>query len=396
MLSGRNKGAFSKSAVTIATLSVALGVIVMIIAVATVTGFKKEIANKVIGFGAHIQISNFDSYMSLVSEPIEKDRDFYPALQSHNQIEHIQVFATKPGIIKTDDQIQGVIVKGISSDFDWHFFEERLVEGRIFKVNDTSRTNDIVISSIIARLLKIKLEDKIQIWFIQDPPRVRVFDVVGIYETGLEEFDLHYVIADIGHIQRLNNWTENQVSGIEIFIKDFEMLEEVDEFVYNEIGYDLYSKTIKDIYPSIFDWLDLLDINAVVILVIMLAVAAINMITTLLIIILERTHMIGVFKAIGMKNFSVRKIFMYYSSYILLKGLFWGNLVAVSLCLIQIQFGIISLPQESYFVATVPVNLQLSHLLLINAGTVVCTFLMLIGPSYITTRISPVKAIKFD
>jgi len=396
LLSAKNKSAFSKSAVHIAVLSVALGLAVMIIAVSIVTGFKKEIADKVIGFGAHIQISHFDTGLSLEVRPINRAQYFFDKLKSHKNIEHIQVFSNKPGIVRTDEHIQGVIVKGIGSDFDWRFFEDRLVEGTIFEVTDTGRTNNIVVSKSIASILNLKLESKAQIWFIQDPPRVRVFDIVGIYETGLEEFDAMYILADISHIQRLNNWTHEQVSGFEVFINDFSKLDEVDDFIYNEIGFDLQSKTIKEIYPAIFDWLGLLDMNAIVILVIMLLVAAINMITTLLIIILERTNMIGLLKTLGAYNASIRKIFVYYALFILFKGLIWGNIISLVLCLIQIHFGVLSLPQESYFVSTVPVNLELSHILIINAGTIICTLLMLVGPSFITTRITPVKAIKFD
>lgn len=394
----KNKSSFSKNAVAVAVLSVALGLCVMIIAVATVTGFQKEIANKVIGFGAHIQISNYDNNLSLETVPINKNQNFYSALENNPDIEHIQSFALKPGIIKTDEQIEGTVVKGIDCDFEWKFFEDRLIAGQKFTINktDTVPNKNIVISATTAKLLKLKVGDKVQVWFIQNPPRVRLFEVGGIYETGLEEFDKMFILADIRHIQKLNNWSGDQISGIEIFIKDFNKLDAVNDFVSNEISYDLDAKTIKELYPSIFDWLGLLDMNAIVILVIMLLVASINMITTLLIIILERTNMIGILKAIGAKNISIRKIFLYYASFILVKGLFWGNLISITLCLIQLKFSIISLPQESYFVSTVPVNLNIIHLLLLNLGTIICCIAMLIVPSFIITRISPVSAIKYD
>ena len=396
IVSNKNKSSFSRYAISIAVMSVALGLSVMIIAVAIVTGFQKEIANKVIGFGAHIQISNFDTNLSLETTPIDKNQNFYNILKKNPDIEHLQVFAVKPGIIKTDEQIQGIVVKGIGSDFNWHFFEDRLIAGTKFIVNDTVANNNIVISNTIAKLLKLKVGSKVQVWFIQNPPRVRVFNVGGIYNTGLDEFDKMFILADIKHLQKLNNWTENQVSGIEIFIKDFKKLEAVNEFVNSEIGYNLHSRTIKEIYPSIFDWLDLLDMNAIVILIIMLFVASINMITTLLIIILERTNMIGILKALGAKNVSIRKIFLYYSFFILIKGLFWGNLISIVICLLQMQFGIFKLPQESYFVTTVPINLNILHILLLNLGTILCCFIILIAPSFIVTRITPVSAIKYD
>lgn len=396
IVSHKNKSSFSRNAVAIAVLSVALGLSVMIIAVATVTGFQKEIANKIIGFGAHIQISNFDNNLSLETQPIIKDTILLNTLKNNPEIEHFQTFALKPGIIKTDEQIQGIVLKGIDKDFNWRFFEDRLIAGSNLVIADSVLNSNIVISNSIAKLLKLKVNDKVQVWFIQNPPRVRIFEVGGIYETGFEEFDKMFILADIKHIQRLNNWNENQVSGIEIFIKDFTQLDAVNDLINNEISFNLNAKTIKELYPSIFDWLGLLDMNAIVILIIMLLVASINMITTLLIIILERTNMIGILKAIGAKNILIRKIFLYYASLILIKGLFWGNIISITLCLLQSQFGIITLPQESYFVSTVPVNLNLVHILLLNLGTILCCFTMLIVPSFIITSISPVSAIKYD
>ncbi len=392
----KHKHAFSKNAVNIAILSVALGLVVMIIAVAVVTGYKNEISNKVIGFSAHIQITHFDTGLSFEQRPINRNAAFYEELKNDAHIRHVQVYASKAGIIRTDEHIQGLVVKGVGSDFDWTFFENNLTDGQVFSVSDTSRTNDILISKAIADLLKLNVGDRVHIWFIQDPPRVRVFDICGIYETGLEEFDRMFALADIAHIQRLNGWDSTQVEGVEVFINDFSKLQEIDEYVYNMIDFDMQSRNIKNLYPSIFDWLDVLDLNAIVLIVIMLIVAAINMITTLLIIILERTNMIGILKTIGAQNASIRRIFVYYAGFILAKGLIWGNLISIVLCLLQIHFGLITLSQETYFVSVVPVNLNLLHILLINAGTIICTLLMLVGPSYITTKISPVKAVKFD
>jgi len=396
LLKDKSKSTFSKNAVNIAVFSVALGITVMILSLAVVTGFKKEIAEKVVGFGAHIQVGYFDSQLSYENRFIERDSVLFKNLKKNIGINHLQVFAIKPGIIKTDIQLQGIVAKGIDTDFNWRFFEDKIVEGRILEVTDSTRSTDILISKSLARLLNLKVEEKIQVWFIQEPPRVRVFDICGIYETGLEEFDLMYVFIDIKHIQRLNNWTEDQVSGFEIFINNFSQLNEIDDYVYNEIGFTLNSKTIKELYPAIFDWLDLLDMNAIVILIIMLVVAVINMITTLLIIILERTNMIGIIKTIGATNSSIRKIFLLYAFFILIKGLIWGNVISLVLCFLQIHFGLITLPQESYFVSSVPININFLHILLVNLGTIFCTLIILIGPSYITTKIAPAKAIKFD
>jgi len=396
LIKTRDRSSFARNAINIAIISVSLGLSVMIIAVAIVTGFQNEIADKVIGFGAHIQISMLDNNLSLEAKPIDKNDDSFIHLKSHPDISHIQSFALKPGIIKTDEEIQGIVVKGIDTDFEWQFFEKRLLKGSKLIFNDTAAINNIIISKIIAHTLKLDTSDKIQLWFIQNPPRVRLLNISGIYETGLEEFDKMFILADIKHIQKLNNWSNNQVSGIEIFINNFENLESINEYVNNEIGYDMQARTIKDIYPALFDWLKLLDMNAVVILIIMLFVASVNMITTLLIIIIERTNMIGILKAVGAKNASIRKIFLYYGMYILFKGLLWGNIISIALCLIQMFFGIITLPQESYFVDTVPINLNFIHIILINIGTIICCFLILLLPSFIITRISPVSAIKYD
>lgn len=368
---------------------------------AIVTGFQKEIRDKVIGFGAHIQISKYDSNSSLEAQPIDKNQSFYPAFDTVPGIRHIQVYATKAGIIKTDEQMEGVVLKGIGSDYDWSFFQNRIVDGTIFKVNNSFKSKDVIISKLLARRMKLKTGDSLRMYFIlkdqtQTQPKARKLHISGIYETGLEEFDKVFVIGDIAQIQSLNKWNNNQVAGFEIILDDFKDLDKISEFVYKNIGYDLNSKNIKQLNPQIFDWLGLQDMNVIIILTLMILVAAINMISTLLILILERTNMIGILKALGAKNGSIRKIFLYTSANLIGKGLFWGNLIAISLCLLQKQFGIITLPQESYYMSTVPINLNIFYILMLNAGTLLMCMLMLIIPSYIITKISPVKAIRFS
>jgi lipoprotein-releasing system permease protein len=387
---------FSRPAVRIAIISITLGIAVMIIAVSIVTGFKKQISEKVIGFGSHIQITNYDANASLEAKPIEKNQSFYPSMNNAEGIRHIQVFANKAGIIKTDNDIQGVILKGIGSDFDWDFFKDKIVSGKSFVVKDCTKTNDILISKIIAQKLKLKVGDDFIMHFIQDPPRMRKFKITGIYETGMEEFDKLYVIGDIFHVQKLNDWTPNQVAGFEVLIKDFNKLDEMAAYVYENIGYNLNSKSIKELYPQIFDWLKLQDMNVYIILILMVLVAGINMISTLLILILERTNMIGILKALGAKNWSIRKIFLYNAAYLIGRGLIWGNIIGIALCLLQLTTGIIKLPQESYYVSVVPINLNIFHILLINFGSLIICLLMLIIPSYIVTKITPVKAIRFS
>ncbi len=371
----------------------------MIISIAIVTGFQKQIKDKVIGFGSHITITNFEINSSYEPSPLSIHQPFYPSFDSIEGIRHIQVFANKAGIIKTDEQIEGVILKGIGSDYDWSFFEEKMIEGRHFVVNDSVRTNDIIISKSLASRLKLKLGDDLRMYFvIQDEmqPRGRKFNICGIFETGLEEFDKLYVFGDIYHIRKLNKWEDDQVGGFEVLIEDFNQIDEMGYLVYNHIGYNLDAKTIKQQQPQIFEWLSLQDINVIVIIALMVMVAGITMISTLLILILEKTNMIGTLKAFGTRNKSIRKIFMYNAVYIIGKGLLWGNIVALGLCMLQIKTGIFKLNQESYYVSQIPVNLQLSHFLIVNTGTLIVCTLMLIIPTYIITKISPVKAIRFS
>lgn len=387
---------YSRPIIRIAILSIILGISVMILSVAIVTGFQQEIRDKVVGFGSHLRITRFDSNKSYEREPVSTKQNFYPQLNLEN-IRHIQVFAMKAGIIKTNNQIQGVAIKGVGTDYDWSFFDNKIKKGNIPKFPKNEASNEVLISKTLSKLLKISVGDDIRMYFIiGNHQRGRKFNVSGIYETGLADFDQKFVIGDIRHIQKLNGWEENQVGGFEILINDFDKITETGNALYDEIPYDLNIQTIENLHPEIFDWLELQDMNVIIILLIMVLVASITMISTLLILILERTNMIGILKALGMKNRSIRKIFLYNATFIVIRGLVIGNVVALLLAFIQDYFGIISLPQESYFVNVVPVNLQIIDLLWINAGTLVVSYLMMIIPSMVITRISPVKAIRFE
>ena len=371
----------------------------MIISIAIVTGFQKQIKEKVIGFGSHITITNFEVNSSYEATPLDQNQAFYPFLDTVDGIRHIQIFANKAGIIKTEDQIEGVIFKGVGSDYDWSFFKDKIIEGKYFTISDSIKSNDVIISKSLANRLKLKVGDPLRMYFvIQDEiqPRGRKFDICGIYETGLEEFDKLYVLGDIYHIRKLNKWENNEVGGFEVLIDDFDQIDKMGELVYHLVGYDLNSQTIKQMQPQIFEWLSLHDMNVIVIIALMVLVAGITMISTLLILIIEKTNMIGMLKALGSKNISIRKIFVYNAVYIIGKGLIWGNAIALGLCFLQLKTGIFKLNQESYYVSEVPVNLQLSHFLFINAGTLIVCILMLIVPTYIITKISPVKAIRFS
>lgn len=393
--SGRHGKSYTGLIRKISVLSIALGLAVMIISMAVVTGFQNEIRDKVIGFGSHIQVTNLDYNVSFESAPISSQQDFIEPLKNLPGIRHVQVFATKAGIIKTDEDIHGIVMKGIGPDFDWSFFSQRMIAGNIIQLNDTARSDEVIISKFVANRLQLEPGQSIFVYFIQEPPAIRRFNIAGVYETGIEELDKMFILGDIRHIQRLNRWEADQIGGFEILVDNFKNIESISKEVFNLIPYDLNARSIRQIYPQIFDWLALLDMNVYVILFLMVLVAGINMITTLLIAVLERTNMIGILKAVGGSNRLVRRVFLYNAAFTIARGLFWGNLAGFAICLLQQHFGLITLPQDSYYVSVVPINLELTHVLLVNTGTFAVCMLMLIVPSMIVTRISPVKAIVF-
>jgi lipoprotein-releasing system permease protein len=389
---------FTKPIINISIAAIALGLIVMIIAVSIVGGFQREIRNKVIGFGSHIQITSYDSQNTYEANPLSKKQDFYPNLSKVEGVKHIQVFATKAGIIKTKEEIYGVVVKGIGSDFDWTFFNENLIDGTSFCVKDSVKENDILLSNHIAKKMKLRVGDKMFVYFIQQNGQLRPKDFIvkGIYQTDLEGFDNLYVFTDIAHIQKRNGWSKDQVGGFEVLIDDYKDIDKMGKYVYENIGYELHSSTIKEQNPDIFSWLRLQDYNVNVIIILMILVAVINIVSALLILILERTNMIGILKALGLPNWNVRKIFFYNAAYLILKGLFWGNAIGIVACVLQQQYGFLTLPKESYYVSEVPIELNFYYIGILNLGTLIICMLMLIVPSLVITKISPVKAIRFD
>jgi lipoprotein-releasing system permease protein len=376
--------------------AVAIGFAVMIVSISIVTGFKKEIREKIIGFGSHIQISNFDENNSYETKPVDRQQPFLSIVKDDPDIKNIQVFATKAGIIKTDDEIEGVVAKGIAGDFDWSYFNSRLTEGRTFSVNDSLRSDSVIISKNISKKLNLHAGDQMVMHFIQQPPRARKFIIAGVYETGLEDFDNLYIFCDIGQIQKLNDWNTNQVGGFEINLNDFSKLDAVSEKLYYMSGSELNARSIKEIYPQIFDWLNLQNINAIIIIVLMILVSGMNIISALLIIILERINFIGTMKALGCNNVSVRKVFVYLAGYLTGRGMIWGNLIGISFIFIQKQFGIFHLDQQSYYLSYVPVNFSLLHIAMLNAGVLFVCLVMMILPTIIITRITPLSALRFN
>lgn len=394
----KERGNLSGPAIRIAIISIALGLSVMIIAISILTGFQKEIRDKVSGFSSHIVITSYDFNNSLEYTPVMMDQPFYPSLDTISGIRHIQVFATKGGIIKTEDQMEGVILKGVGPDYNWEAVQAWIIEGRLPMIHDSAKTTEILISSTIADKLHFATGDDLRMYFVsegQKQPRGRKFNIVGIYSSGLEDFDKQYLFGDIRQIQKLNNWPEDMVSGFEVLIDDFTEIEEMGEIVKSMIAYHLKSETIKETEEQIFSWLELQDMNVIVIIVLMVIVAGFSMISALLILILEKTNMIGILKALGTLNISIRKIFIYNAVYIIGIGLLWGNLIGISLSLLQSSFSLIPLPEESYYVSTVPIDLSPGYILILNAGILIFCTLMLIIPSYVITVISPIKAIRF-
>lgn len=394
------KSSISAPIIKIAISAIAIGIIMMLISIATGVGLQKKIREKVSAFNGDIIITNFDTNFSNDSQnPISKNQPFYPKFETVQGIKHVQVSASKGGVIRTETDFEGIVVKGVGDDYNWEYFEDYLTEGSLPDYKD-ELNEDILISEYLANRLHLKLGDKVTTFFLNDEvsktPRSRGFVIVGIYNSGFQQFDEQFIIADIRHIQRLNKWEDDQIGAFEVFVNDFDEIVPVGNAVYQETGSTLDTQTIRDKYSSIFEWLDLFDFNILAIIGIMILVAGINMITALLVLILERTQMIGILKAMGSNDGSVRKIFLYNAMYLIGVGLFWGNLIGIGLLLLQKYGKIFPLDPNTYYVSEAPVYLSLDYVLILNAGTFLLCLLMLLIPSFIISKISPVKAIRFE
>ncbi len=377
--------------------AIVLGMILMIIAVATGTGLQKEIQAKLIGFTGHIQISKFDINTSFENSPISIEQDFYPRFNLEG-VSHIQKFATKVGILKGKQDFEGVVLKGISKDYNLSYLNKIMIAGNIPLYTD-GLNDSIIISKHIANLLKLNLGDTAEMFFMRaapKPPRIRHFVVGGIYETGLDELDQSFIVGDFNHIKRLNRWKDNQAGGFEVFIDDFNKLDVISATIRDELPYDLMTETVRRKNEKIFQWLDLFDMNIYLIITIMLLVASLNMVMALLIVILERTTLIGILKTLGASNLSVRNIFLRQSISLIVKGLFWGNLIGIGLCLLQQYTGVLKLDQSVYYVTEVPVHLNFMFIIALNAGTFTVCLLAMLVPSMMISRIRPIKVLRFD
>lgn len=395
ILSGKGQR-LSNPIVNIAIIAIVLSITVMIVSVAVLSGYKQEITSKVIGFGSHIIINTFGEDDLMEAKPINRNKLFINDIKKNKEIKHVQVFANKAGIIKTKTEIEGVVLKGIGEDFDWTFFDKNIISGKSFKVLPNKKCDEIIVSKNIADKLNLKVGSDVVMYFIQKPPRVRKFKISGIYQSGLEEFDDKFILGDISHIQKLNDWDSLQVSGFEILVNDFSTVNKTAETLYDAVDSDMNVRTIKEANPQLFDWLELQNISVLILLVIMIVVAVINMTTALLILILERTNMIGILKALGSPNWSVRKVFLYNAGFILAKGLLYGNVLGLGLCFLQKKFSILSLDKTVYYVSTVPIEIGIGNILILNLATLLICSLILILPSYIITKISPLKAIRYN
>ncbi|MDR1595008.1 MAG: FtsX-like permease family protein [Prevotellaceae bacterium] len=385
----------------IAVFSVALSIAVMIVATAVLSGFKIQLKEKISGFNSHVRIANLDSNYSFDTPPIQNDYEFYGSIAVLPEVKHIQQYAYKGGIIRANSDIQGVVLKGVGADFDWSFFEQYMVEGDIFPVGGAVASDSVIISVSLSKMLNLKTGDSFEMYFIQEPVRVRRFKIAGLYNTYFEEMDKTFVICDIRHIRRLNRWNSNQVSGMEIMLhnpedmdKSFVKIDDIAGYLTFDDGSRLEVTTLRNAFPEIFNWLAILDMNVLIILIIMVVVAGFNMISGLLIMLLEKISMIGILKSMGMTDFSIRKIFIYRSSMIVLRGLVYGNILGLSLCILQSCFGIIHLNPESYFFSTAPMNIDLLSVIALNVCSFVFISLSQMIPTVVITKISPEKTIR--
>ena len=392
-----SKENLSSIVMKIAIVSIALGISIMLISIAVVVGFKNQIKNKVVGFVSPIQIQVLNQNESMEETPFIYDSLLKSRLE-YSFVKSIYPTANKAGIIKTEDEIHGVILKGVDKDYDWTYIEDNLISGDVPHYNANERSNNVVISKVIADKMLLAQGDEVRLWFVGEDmkTRGRKFVVKAIYETGLTECDERFIYCDLNQIRRLNGWDENMVGHLEIQLMEATDVYEANNLIYYNIPTNLVSYTARELYPQIFDWLDLQDMNVVIIIVLMLLVAGITVISMLLIIVLERTSTIGILKSMGASNAFIRKIFLQRSCRILLIGMLAGNIFGIGLCLIQKYTDIIKLSAESYYLSSVPIELNLSYILLLNVGTFVLWVLMMLIPTMVINNINPSKSIRFE
>lgn len=395
------KSSISSPIIKIGVTAIAIGIIVMLVSIATGVGLQKKIREKAVAFNGHITIANFDSNDSDESQfPILLDSTFYPNYSSNQGVSHIQGVASKFGVIRTMQTFEGVVFKGVDEHYHWEIISDYILKGRVPNF-ESPFSKEVVISKYIASRLDLDLGDQFEMYFsksdIQKIPYVRKFVIVGIYESGFHEIDEKLIIGDITHLKFINKWTRNQVGSYEVFIDDFDNLEILTDAIYENIPSNLNATSVKTRYQSVFEWIEIFDNNTSGIIFIMLLVAGINMITTLLVIILEKTRLIGILKALGCNNWSIRKIFVYNALYLVLRGLIIGNVIGILILIVQQKFQLLKFPNpEQYYMSYIPVDIDINAFIFLNLGTFTACFVMLIIPSIIISKITPVRAIKFE
>lgn len=393
----KDRNSYSGPLVGIATYSIALGVLVMVLAVSILRGFQTEIRQKVVGFGSHIVVSSYSMGNINETTPVSTDRPEVQRILSTPGVSHLNFFASKGGMIKTPDQIHGIIFKGVDAQYDSSFFAANLQEGHLVCFTPNQPSNQVIISRSVANKLQLSLGDKVRTYFWQgETYRARAFEVCGIYNTDLTDFDDHYIIGDIRQVQRLNDWDSLQCDGYEVLVDNFSHLNEISQLILAQLSYDLTLTTIIQQNPALFSWLDLLDSNIVLIIIIMMLVCTVSIISALLIMIFEKTSTIGLLKALGSSNRSIRKIFLIKSSTIIAKGILLGNLAAFLICWAQHHFGFFHLDSNSYMMDTVPIDLNPLIFISISAATLAICFLALLIPTTYISHIHPAHSIKFD
>lgn len=396
-----DKGTISSPIIKMAIAAIAVGMVMMLIAVATGIGLQRKIREKLVVFHGHIQIASYDANLSgITTKPITIHQDFYPIFKSVPEVRHIQAVATKGGIIRTEATYESILAKGVGKDYDWSLFRDFIVRGRVPAVQGEEVSDEILMSVYLANRLHLKLGDRCQAIFLKDEaaqaPNQRSFKIVGLYNSGFQEFDASYIFTDIRHIQKINKWKPDEIGHFELFIKDFDRIEEVGKQVYGNVGSFLDAETIVKKFPFIFEWLGMFDFNIYLIIGIMIVVGGFNMITAILVLILEKTPMIGTLKSLGATDGSIRKIFLYNATYIIGLGLLWGNLLGFLLLWLQQKYSFVKLDPATYYVSEVPIAFTPLWILLLNVGVLFLCLLMLLLPTYIITKISPSQSMKFS
>lgn len=391
------EGKVSRPVIRISIAAIALSVIVMLLAVASGKGLQTEIRDKTAAFSGHITITNYDQNSSYEPIPIPADESYVPQLNEISEVDYFQAFATKAGVLRTKESFDGVVLKGVDSTYNWTFFREKLVRGSVPDL--TSEPRSILISEYTANRLQVDTGQRVIMSFIQKPPanpRNLPFRIVGIYNSGFEDFDKVYVLSDIQHIRSLNKWEDNLIGGYEVYLKDFGQLEDASVKINKIISFNTIARTVEQNYAHIFDWLNLFDLNIAIVLIIMAVVSAVNMITVLLIMILERTRMVGVLKALGAPSSMIQRIFIRQALHLILRGLIIGNVIGLGIMAIQKYTGIIQLDEATYYVSEAPIQFLPGYIVGINLGTILICWLVILIPSRIITKIKPARAIRFD